>query len=614
MHSVWFFAVAGAVSGFLVLLAGCGSGGTTQSSPPPPPTGSYSGVAFGGKALAGTQPIAGATVHLYAAGTSGNASTATSLLTSTVTTDATGAFSISAGYECPVSTSQLLVTVTGGKVGSASDNSAIMLATAPGACNQITASAQFVVNEVTTTATVYALSQFLDASGGYGASSTNAKGLANAVATIANLVNLTTGASPGVGFPATGGSPATKINTVANLLNTCTTANSSCNQLFSATASAAGSAPTTTFGAAFNLTRNPGGNVAALYAQAAASTAFSPALTKAPADWTLFINYTGGGMNAPGALGVDSSGNVWVASYFGAASEFSPTGSPVFANGITGGGLCNSYGLAIDSSNNVWITSEQAASPPCADSVVEINSSGQFASGTKGYTSGGLNYPVAIAMDPNSTAWVIDYGNSHVTLLNSTGQPTSGTSGYTSTDFVFPVAVAIDANHNAWVANSGSTTVTEVSPDGKQFTNVSCCGSPFGLVFDESGNLWVSNFFGDSISEISSSGTVVSSGYTGGALNHPQGMAVDGAGNVWVANYRGPSITELASATSSSPGKILSPAAGFSPDASLLEAFAIAVDASGNLWVTNFGSNTLTEIVGLAAPVKTPLLGPPQAP
>jgi hypothetical protein len=49
-------------------------------------------------------------------------------------------------------------------------------------------------------------------------------------------------------------------------------------------------------------------------------------------------------------------------------------------------------------------------------------------------------------------------------------------------------------------------------------------------------------------------------------------------------------------------------------DAALLEAYAIAVDASGNLWISNFGSNTLTEFVGLASPVRTPLIGPPAAP
>jgi hypothetical protein len=49
-------------------------------------------------------------------------------------------------------------------------------------------------------------------------------------------------------------------------------------------------------------------------------------------------------------------------------------------------------------------------------------------------------------------------------------------------------------------------------------------------------------------------------------------------------------------------------------DAGLVEPFAVAVDASGNLWISNFATSTLTEFIGLAAPVRTPLIGPPAAP
>jgi hypothetical protein len=34
---------------------------------------------------------------------------------------------------------------------------------------------------------------------------------------------------------------------------------------------------------------------------------------------------------------------------------------------------------------------------------------------------------------------------------------------------------------------------------------------------------------------------------------------------------------------------------------------AIAIDGSGNVWVTNTGDSSLTEFVGAAAPVVTPL-------
>jgi streptogramin lyase len=108
---------------------------------------------------------------------------------------------------------------------------------------------------------------------------------------------------------------------------------------------------------------------------------------------------------------------------------------------------------------------------------------------------------------------------------------------------------------------------------------------------------------------------VLSAGFKGGGIVHPQGIAVDGVGNVWVANYRGPAISELAGINSiHGAGTVLSPAAGWAPDAGLLEAFALDIDASGNIWVTSFGNNQLNEYIGLAAPVKTPLLGPVRVP
>ncbi|MGH9597776.1 MAG: hypothetical protein ACRD3K_13355, partial [Edaphobacter sp.] len=53
-------------------LAGCGADKTAPviSTTTPPPV--NPGVAFSGKAMAGSQPIVGAAVQLYAAGTTGN--------------------------------------------------------------------------------------------------------------------------------------------------------------------------------------------------------------------------------------------------------------------------------------------------------------------------------------------------------------------------------------------------------------------------------------------------------------------------------------------------------------------------------------------------------------
>ncbi|HEY6374801.1 MAG TPA: NHL repeat-containing protein [Edaphobacter sp.] len=596
------------------------------------------GIAFSGKVMAGSQPIAEAAIQVYAAGTTGNGSTPTALLTTALTTDATGAFTVPANYSCPTNSSQLYVVARGGKVGTSStSNTAITLATVVGPCSQIATSTQLILNEVTTAATVWGLSQFLASGASLGASSSNTQGLINAVATVTNLANLTTGTSPGTSFPSGAASPAAKVNTLANLLNTCTAATidlSPCSSLFTASTPAGASAPANTFDAALNLVRNPGTNVTAFYQQSRTSTAFTPALATAPSDWTLFVSYTGGGLFEPGGLGIDSMGNVWVSNYIdstgtvGVVSKFSPTGTPIFPAGILASGLSSSYGLAIDVSDNVWIPYEQSPSNlnRGLGAVSVLNSNGQSISGSTGYSTGGLFYPIAVSIDPNGTAWVVNYGNAHLTQYSSTGQVLSGDTGLFAPSFAFPAAIVVDANHNAWIGDQNDSFITRISSDGTQNLPVSCCNSPNGLAIDQRGYIWAANYAGDSVSQVSGTGTVFSNGYTGGGLDHPQGIAIDGAGTVWIANYRSTALTQLAGSSSSNPGADLSPATGWAPDAvlspasvstpavKLLEAFAIAIDASGNLWVTNFGSNSLTEYIGLAVPVRTPRIGPPQTP
>lgn len=615
-------------------LTGTGTVPVTNCTPSPAPvttppapvaTGTLAGTSMNVKVLAGTQTISGASVQLYAAGMTGLGSAPTAL-GSPVTTSSAGTATISASYTCPATNSQLYVVARGGQVGSAAANSGIVLMTALGACNQQTTGEAVTVNEVTTTAAAYSLSQFMAAGGVVGATSTNVTGIANAFANAVSLANPALGSSPGTTFPANGTSPAPRIDSVANLLNTCTASSASCSALFSLTANSAGTLPTNTLDAAFNLARTPGANIAARYTQSLTSTAFSPVLTLpqgqlAPADWTMPITFSGGGMNSPSGIGIDSAGNVRVANYFNVASAFLPTGAPLplYASGVTGSGLDNSYGLAVDAKDNAWIPNEQ--SPYAVNggfgSVSVLNTAGVSQAGTTGYSAGGLNYPIAVAIDVNTTSWVVDYGNSHLTLLTNAGVPiqTNGTTGYTTPLFAFPVAVAVDGNHFGWIANQSSNTVTKVAPDGSSFTNYNCCTGASAVAVDQQNNVWAANFYGDSVSQIDSCGNILSTGYTAGkTLNHPQAVAIDGAGTVWVANFRQNYITELAGSTTTSPGAALSPPTGYGADASLLEAYAVAIGPNGDIWVTNFGNNTLTQFVGLARPVRTPLLSTPQLP
>lgn len=632
------FAILCIVSAALLAIAGCGStvtntggggggGGSTEpnsckttnvtSPAQPAPTTNYTLSGLTGSVRAGSLPIAGASVQLYAAGTTGNGSAPTALLNSPITTDATGAFA-TGNATCPYSNSVVYLVARGGSAtGSGASNSAIALASVLGSCAAIKTGAGVVIDEATTVASAWAMAPFLGSGGQIGATATNSSGIALAAATALNLVNSATGKAPGVAFPASGTAPTEKIDTLANVLNGCVTASSSsssaCTQLFSAL-SVSGAAPTNTLDAAMDLAKSPGTNVATIYGLASGSSAYSPSLSTSPSDWTLFATYSGGGMNGPSSLSIDSQGNVWVANYFGVASMFSNAGAPVFLDGITGNGLQNSYGGAVDVNDTMWIANEQSSDSVNSGlgSVTLLNSSGDAAAQ---YSSGGLNFPIAVAFDTSGVAWIVDYGNSHITLLSSNGSSLSGTAGYTAANLEFPSAIATDSKCNAYVANQSSNTVTRVIADGSGFTDFVVGQGPASVAVDNADNVWSANYYANSVGLVSSAGTVLSgSGYTGGGLNAPRAIAVDGNGNAWVASERGSTLAEFAAASSTNAGQLLSPSTGWGADAKLLEPYSIAIDAAGNIWVSNYASNTLTEFIGLAAPVKTPLLGPVRVP
>ncbi len=626
------FSLAASIS--LAAFAGCGSStGTTGNNNPPPTqptctpatttitapicvvgTPVAAGPSFTGTVLAGVLPVVGASVQLYAAGAAGNGSAPTALLSSPASTGANGSFTIPAGYACPSAQTPLYLLSKGGQPGAAA-NPSLWLMSAIGPCGSISSGSSFIVNEVSTAASVWALASFMSAGGDVGSSCSNVASLDNAFATAASLANPFTGTSPGTALPSTLTVPSSKLNTLANALASCTQSSggSACPGLFNAALSGT-TVPTNTLDAALNIAHAPGANVAAVYALASGSPVFSPALSAAPPDWMLENTITGGGMANPTALSIAASGDVWVASYFNAVSEFTPSGAAAIAGGVTGSGINESYGMAVDVQGNVWIANEQTSMNSGQGDVAELDSSGHAL--TTGITGGGLNFPIAVTADTNGNMWFVDYGDSKVTLLSDSGSPVSPATGWGGSLLEFPVALAVDADHNAWVANQGGLfPVTRISPDGSSVTNFNCnCNGASGIATDQSGDVWMANYYGNSISEVNTCGTMLLDAATGGGIDHPQGIAVDGAGTVWVANFLTGSLSEIGGAKSSAPGAFLSPSSGFGTDAALSQPYSLAIDSSGSVWVSNFGESTITQFIGIAAPVKTPLLGPPQLP
>jgi len=235
-----------------------------------------------------------------------------------------------------------------------------------------------------------------------------------------------------------------------------------------------------------------------------------------------------------------------------------------------------------------------------------------------GYTAGGINAPVAIAIDSNGNAWVAYYNGNSITQLLSNGSASSFspiTQGfYPGYEVSQPTGIAIDSNNQVWVSNSGlqdmgtytglTSQVLLFNQNGvPEYLLPQGIQNPLGLAVDASNNVWIASNGTSLVGAYTASAQYAVPGgvVTGGGLYQPAGVAVDGGGNIWVTNdATSGSVSEIAS-----NGSVLSPTAGFGV---LNAPVGVAIDASGNLWTSNSGDNSLTEFVGMASPAVTPVI------
>jgi len=141
--------------GFALLLSagiiGCGSSRSAL------PSTSSSEVTLAGVVHGGQQPITGATIQLWAAGTTADESAATPLISSAPVTGSAGQFSITGLYTCPTIQSEVYLTATGGNPGLApgTNNTASVLVSALGPCGNLTSATHIVINEASTIGSIY---------------------------------------------------------------------------------------------------------------------------------------------------------------------------------------------------------------------------------------------------------------------------------------------------------------------------------------------------------------------------------------------------------------------------------------------------------------------------
>jgi hypothetical protein len=615
------------------------------------------GPALQGVVMAGLQPVSGSSITLYAAGTSGYAAASSPITISgtatTVLTAANGAFNIPAGYSCPSQTSLMYIVAVGGNAG-AGTNANLAMMTALGPCGGLSSSSTITVNEVTTIGSVWALAPFMSDYEHVGSSSANAtNGLSNAFTTVNNLVSILTGL-PNQFTPSGNGTvPRNEINTIADILNSCTVTaggavgdGSACGALFQATTIANGSpSPNNTILAALNMAQAPYFNTGtvpgSIYNLLPAIKPFAPAMTTAPNDWTIALNFAGGGLgnqSYASGLAVDASGDIWITNNnYGSVTELNSAGAALspfgtFTGGYQGGGLSNPAGIAIDTLGNAWIANDGTLS--------EFSPLGIAVSPSSGYTGGGLTgFLDGLAIDgagnvwaasggfPGSVAWFAGPNATIGGVATAPGTALSPATGYTQAISEPTGAIAVDTAGTVWVLNAGDNSATELNSTNGNFiqqdfgyqqllpspsASVLSQGVSNAIAIDNAGNVFESP--GNQLVELLAGGSIANAGGLGYASNSTQFayspfLALDGSEHIWLLIVggagscgQGAVVVEL-----SSTGAVLNnnpDGCGYLGGSINTGSAGIAVDGSGGLWVLNTGS--VTEFVGLATPVVTP--------
>ncbi len=255
-----------------------------------------------------------------------------------------------------------------------------------------------------------------------------------------------------------------------------------------------------------------------------------------------------------------------------------------------------------------------------------------------------LNTPIAVALDSSGNIYIADSANNRIRkVTRSTGKISTiagngaiqyaGDGGAaTSASLNTPYGVAVDAAGNVYIADFLNHAVRKVNSSGN-ISTVAGTGifgfsgdggpgasaqlnRPFGLAVDSAGNLFIADSNNYCVRKLDTSGNIstvagvaTNSGFSGDGgpatqakMGSPYGIAVDSAGNLYIADSGNNRIRKVSNGIMTTVAG--TSAAGFSGDggaavsAKLSRPFGVSVDASGNLFISDYGNYRVRLVSG----------------
>ena len=321
----------------------------------------------------------------------------------------------------------------------------------------------------------------------------------------------------------------------------------------------------------------------------------------------------------------------------------------------TNANLFGPYSVALDGLGNYYIADSYNNRIRKVDATGIIttiagNDTGGYNGDNIPAVSALIKHPAGIACDASGNVYFGDSQNNRVRKINtSTGIITTiagnGVMGYNgdgiaadTAELNNPYGVTVDDAGNIYITDCQNHRIRKINPAGiiSTIAGTGIVGNngdngpadsaeiniPYGIVTDNSGNVYFSDYYSGVIRKVATSGiitTIAGLGTTSllgdngpadsARFNDPGGIAIDGSGNIYVADGLNQRIRKITMATGIITTVAGDGTEGYNEDnvlatnAKLADPTGIAVDATGNIYIADFGNSrirfvTSTESVG----------------